>query len=380
MALTNVTNHLKTMATGFADKASGLANGLTGGIAGLMKSASGSQAKVAAQLLKKSPFEVPDSPMAKATADPLQFSHVSYPRDLESTGLGHCMIFYAMSNSYGDVEGDLKVGGRVSPQINIMDEVALTGNVVKNIRGLNGKLFTPIKSNNSVLSKIVKARTATAAISLYMPPGIEVKYSMDYELGSTAVAGGIAKAYGEGGKGLSGLKAAITTGFAGAVETGLKKAADEVFDALGAGRPAQLYDKALGIAINPHEEMFFKKPLFRSFDYVFDFYPKNKLEMEDVQKIIMLFKYHMHPSISNNIHFKVPSEFEIHYAYLGQENEYLNKISTCVLKNMDVAYGPEEQWSTFRNDAKGAPPVHTKVTLEFQETQFITKKEITEGY
>ena len=383
MALTNVTNHLKTMATGFADKASGLANGFTGGIAGLMKSASGSQAKVAAQLLKKSPFEVPDSPVAKATADPLQFSHVSYPRDLESNGLGHYIIFYAMSNSYEDVQDDIKKGGYVSTT-HIMDEVALTGNVVKNIRGLNGKLFTPIKSNNSVLSKIVKARTATAAISLYMPPGIEVKYSMEYETSSTALAGGIAKAYGEGGKGLSGLKAAITTGFAGAVETGLKKAADEVFDALGAGRPAQLYDKALGIAINPHEEMFFKKPNFRSFGYTFDFYPKSVSEMEDVNKIIMLFKYHMHPGLDTNSIggrlFKVPSEFEIHYAYFGQENEYLNKISNCVLQDMNVEYGPAEQWSTFRNDAKGAPPVHTKVTLEFQETQFITKKEITEGY
>jgi hypothetical protein len=199
MALTNVTNHLKTMATGFADKASGLANGFTGGIAGLMKSASGSQAKVAAQLLKKSPFEVPDSPIAKATADPLQFSHVSYPRDLESNGLGHYIIFYAMSNSYEDVQADIKKGGYVSTT-HIMDEVALTGNVVKNIRGLNGKLFTPIKSNNSVLSKIVKARTATAAISLYMPPGIEVKYSMEYETSSSALAGGIAKAYGEGGE------------------------------------------------------------------------------------------------------------------------------------------------------------------------------------
>jgi hypothetical protein len=379
MALTNVTNHLKTMATGFADKASGLANGFTGGIAGLMKSASGSQAKVAAQLLKKSPFEVPDSPIAKATADPLQFSHVSYPRDLESNGLGHYIIFYAMSNSYEDVQADIKKGGYVSTT-HIMDEVALTGNVVKNIRGLNGKLFTPIKSNNSVLSKIVKARTATAAISLYMPPGIEVKYSMDYELGSTAIAGGIVKAYGEGGKGLGGLKEAITTGMAGAVKTGLKKSVDAIADALGAGKPAQLYDKAMGIAINPHEEMFFNKPNFRSFDYAFDFYPKNKLEMEDVNKIIMLFKYHMHPSISDNIHFKVPSEFEIHYAYLGQENEYLNKISTCVLKNMDVAYGPEEQWSTFKPTNKGAPPVTTKLTLKFEETQYITKKEITEGY
>jgi hypothetical protein len=88
----------------------------------------------------------------------------------------------------------------------------------------------------------------------------------------------------------------------------------------------------------------------------------------------------MHPSVANNIHFNVPSEFEIHYAYFGQENEYLNKISTCVLRDMNVEYAPGEQFSTFRNNQKGAPPVHTKVSLEFQETQFITKKEITEGY
>ena len=383
MALTNVTNHLKTMATGFADKASGLANGLTGGITGLMKSASGSQAKVAAQLLKKSPFEVPDSPIAKATADPLQFSHVSYPRDLESTGLGHCMIFYAMSNAYGDVEGDLKVGGRVSAA-NIMDEVALTGNVVKNIKGLNKKPFTPVKSNNSVLSKIVRAKTATAAIALYMPPGIQVKYSMAYDVEATDAAGTFASIYGNKGGGLGGLGKAITSGIgAVGIEVG-KKLFDEVGSALGAGRPAQLISKALGVATNPHEEMFFKKPNFRSFGYTFDFYPKSVSEMEDVNKIIMLFKYHMHPGLDTSSLggrlFKVPSEFEIHYAYFGQENEYLNKISNCVLQDMNVEYGPADQWSTFRNNEKGAPPVHTKVTLEFQETQFITKKEITEGY
>ena len=94
----------------------------------------------------------------------------------------------------------------------------------------------------------------------------------------------------------------------------------------------------------------------------------------------------MHPgldtsSIGGRL-FKVPSEFEIHYAYFGQENEYLNKISNCVLQDMNVEYGPAEQWSAFKPDknGKGGAPVHTKVTLEFQETQFITKKEITEGY
>ena len=290
MALTNVANHLKTMATGFADKASGLANGLTGGITGLLKSASGSQAKVAAQLLKKSPFETPDSPMAKATADPLQFSHVSYPRDLESTGLGHCMIFYAMSNSYGDVEGDLKVGGRVSPQINIMDEVALTGNVVKNIRGLNGKPFTPIKTNNSVLAKKVTHKTATAAISIYMPPGVKVQYSMSYDVLPSDTSGTIARALGEAGSAATtadGIKE-ILRGGAGALSSYGKKLIDGIGDSLEIGRPMALISKSVGVAFNPHEEMFFEKPEFRSFSYTFDFWPKSEAEMKDVNKIIFL--------------------------------------------------------------------------------------------
>jgi hypothetical protein len=113
-----------------------------------------------------------------------------------------------------------------------------------------------------------------------------------------------------------------------------------------------LISKSVGMAFNPHEEMFFEKPEFRSFSYTFDFWPKSEAEMKDVNKIIFLFKYHMHPTLetkkTGGRFFKVPSEFEIHYAYLGQENEYLNKISRCVLKDMSVKYGPGEQFSAFR--------------------------------
>jgi hypothetical protein len=91
----------------------------------------------------------------------------------------------------------------------------------------------------------------------------------------------------------------------------------------------------------------------------------------------------MHPNMdtgSGGRFFKVPSEFEIHYAYLGQENEYMNKISRCVLSDMSVKYGPDEQFSAFRPNIKGAPPVSTSMTLSFQETQFITKQDILAGY
>jgi len=47
---------------------------------------------------------------------------------------------------------------------------------------------------------------------------------------------------------------------------------------------------------------------------------------------------------------------------------------------MDVSYGPDEQFSTFRPDEKGAAPVTTKISLSFEETTFITKDQIYEGF
>ena len=389
--LKRASSHLKGMATGFANKA---INGVVSGFkSGFVNSVSGNQAKVAAQLLKKSPFEVPDSPIAKATTDPLQFSHISYPRDLESNGLGHYILFYAMSNNFEKVDSDIKAAGKIGVQVNPGGGAEAIGpgiSLFNNIRGLKTgaggyRPFTAIKTENSVVAKKPSAKTASAAISIYMPPGVKVNYSMEYDVTGTDTAGTIAKGIkdtGNGGDTAENLKTILQSGV-GALGNYGKKLIDEVGESLELGRPAELISKSVGVAFNPHEEQFFKKPNFRSFSYSFDFWPKNEDEMEDVNKIIFLFKYHMHPGMVNGTGgrlFKVPSEFEIHYAYLGLENEYLNKISRCVLKDMNVEYGPGEQFSTFRPGAKGAPPVTTKMTLDFEETQFITKNEIAEGY
>ena len=219
-----------------------------------------------------------------------------------------------------------------------------------------------------------------------MPPGVSVNYGMSYS-GATATdaSGTIAKAL--GGAATADSKKAqidsILAGVRGAAGGSLMKALDEVGESLGAGEPAKLATKAFGIALNPHEEQFFEKPNFRSFSYDFEFWPRNEKEADVVNSIIALFKYHMHPSLDNAAggrFFKVPSEFEIHYAYLGQENEYLNKISRCVLEDMDIKYGPDEQFSAFRPNIKGAPPVSTSMSLKFQETQFLTKQDILAGY
>ena len=92
----------------------------------------------------------------------------------------------------------------------------------------------------------------------------------------------------------------------------------------------------------------------------------------------------MHPELENDVsggrYFKVPSEFEIHYAYQGQVNNYLNKISRCVLTDTTVDYGGE-QFTTFRQfDEQGAAPVNVTLTLAFTETEILTKAMIAEGY
>jgi hypothetical protein len=69
-----------------------------------------------------------------------------------------------------------------------------------------------------------------------------------------------------------------------------------------------------------------------------------------------------------------PSEFNIKYYTNGAENKYLEKLSTCVLKSMDVDYTPNGQFTTFSTDENGAMPVQINISLVFQELSKPTKE------
>ena len=84
-------------------------------------------------------------------------------------------------------------------------------------------------------------------------------------------------------------------------------------------------------------------------------------------------------------YFIPPAEFDIFYMYRDNQNEHLNKISSCVLANMDVNYA-NGRFQTFRDMnvapgmGRGAPPTEIDMKLDFMETRIITKKEIEQGY
>ena len=120
----------------------------------------------------------------------------------------------------------------------------------------------------------------------------------------------------------------------------------------------------------------------RSFNYNFTFAPRNVDERNDVQKIIALFRFHMAPELqaAQSRFLTLPSEFDIHYMYIAKdgtnsENDYYNKISTCVLTNVSTNYTP----NGVRSFSDGAPTQIT-MSLTFKETTTLTKDRINEGY
>ena len=376
-----LSSHLSGLATPFLSDITSAVNGLTSGSA-----MSGEQGKVAAQLLKKSPFEKMDSPMEALKRDPLAFSQVQYPVDLTNNEQVHYILFYTLMNRFGNAgqqlqfSADMGLGkvtqGRGGPH---SDGKKSIGDLRKQTGGV-----AAVKQENSIFSEMPTHTQVTSAIALYMPPGVTVSYKNDYEAKATALSGDMVNMVGNV-KSATNTSQALDTIKAGVVSGAGQYGKNIVGDALemvGMGNAVEVVSKALGVAVNPREEQFYTGPQFRSFSYAFDFWPRSQQELDAAYNIISLFKYHSAPSmesVSKGRMFYVPSEFEIHYMHIDSEdgqaknNTYMNKISKCVCTSVDVNYGPEGEFKAF---SKTGAPIHYKLTLGFTETEFITKNNI----
>jgi hypothetical protein len=143
------------------------------------------------------------------------------------------------------------------------------------------------------------------------------------------------------------------------------------------GGGAAMIEATTKQTLNPYREVLFKQIDFRKFSFDYRFLPKSQNETNVVQKIIKTFRYHMHPERSSGgMYYIHPSEFNIQYYFKGKDNDYVNKISTCVLVDMDVQYGPAEGFSTFNDGA----PTEISMRLTFQELETLSKERIEAGY
>jgi len=151
----------------------------------------------------------------------------------------------------------------------------------------------------------------------------------------------------------------------------------------GMGGIKELYAMREGKVYSNRMEVAFTGLEKRKFNYTFKMTPRSEEEAEEIRAIIFAFKANMLPELDGDYEkgrrMIVPNTFDIKYMYQGDENQYLNKISTCVLENMTVKYGGE-QFQAFKGNNEGAPLVETEISLQFKEMETITRERAFEGF
>jgi len=244
------------------------------------------------------------------------------------------------------------------------------------------------RKQNNMSGRMNLTKRISDSVTLYLPPNIQDNLNAQYNamatgLAGAALAGGVAAAdaYNEDDFEKS-IKSGLNVASAATGNAAARVGAELIESLTGAEGARESFLKVKGVADNPYMEVLFDKVGLREFNYNFQFAPKNPDETEDIKKIINLFRFHMLPELRGNAarFLKLPSEFDIHYMYMGEdgaatENHYYNKIATCVLQNLSVDYTPNGVKS-FSNGA----PTQINLTLSFKETEMMTKEMVNDGF
>lgn len=319
-----------------------------------------------------------DSKLASNPATPIVEGVTSrVGRDLNGRGFNNATVIGA--NTIGSAVAGSVIGSTLGlgGGGNALVGAALGGTTSTYLSSTNVSdlLDDPAAQAQAQFSKPLK-RLKTA-IALHIPNNWNIRYGVQYEdtdtFGAQALMAGGAAIVGGAGNTISAL---MERDGAGAAQA-LRSAGGELAPIVAAaGLNATPLGGALsamsGVATNPKKEQVFKGVDFRTFQFDYQFYPRNAAESDNVKRIIDEFKYHMHPEFKDagGFLFTYPAEFDIYYYAGGDENNYVHRHTACVLTSMNVNYSPQGQFTSFESGA----PTQINLTLEFKELAIMTKE------
>ena len=289
-----------------------------------------------------------------------------------------------VSGSYKKVAADNEIAKRLNDNFRAnqkTDPIALRTGVAPQ---------TALDSGYQAKGSTIKIKRAPTKrlktqIAMYMPQQVNVTYGANFtdtEMGALTEEALNAYNNAIGGRFRSAFENVLNMdqGIAEQLQKGLL-ASIGVIPGFGGAREA--FEAKEGAIISDRLELAFKGITKRVFQYTFKMIPKNAQEADEIRKIVFAFKANMLPEFVGGNRagrrLVVPNTFDISYMYVGAENDYLHKISTCVLENMNVTYGGD-RYKTFEGREDGAPPVETTITLNFKEMELITRERVFEGF
>ena len=315
----------------------------------------------------------------------------------------------AGKDAYGEVEGRVKsliessknkdvgtifkeFGGALKDSFSNLNENDVIDPLNKIFSATNNTLFDGKLLNN-------RNESVAEVVRLYMPSTVAFQNPQNYTGASVTGALGqnISLLAQAGGSALNEYKSGNSFGtalqnmspFAAAVAARL---GGSLAGRLGgdAGQAQSLILAASGAGIiNPHLELLYTAPTFRTFQFDFAFYPRSQREANEVQNIIDCFHFHSLPEFNdkaNKAFLVPPSEFEVSFHYGSTINKNIRSPQRCVLTGVDIDYAPNGFHTYETPDAAGysqrggtGMPVGIRMQLSFQETVILTKELIRPG-
>ena len=369
-----------------------------------------------------------DTPTSLLDVDPTAFASYSYPRDVtNNVQNGHYMLFYINVQNRSKFEYQNPEGGKLTTVTKVSKKKwkagggkvigtdkfgndITAGTYYNEVKDLHGEHKGEVEyyrkragapsvsqfedgsrnrnSRGGIAGKMPTTTRISDSVAIYLPPNVQDSLGATYNDTETgmlgfAAAAGLDFSNAVGAKDYEAAANALVGGAGGVLTEGAKKAGAALAETLaGAEGAAGMVNRVFGQADNPYVEVLFQAMEVRTFTYNFTFAPKNEQEALEVQKIIQLFRFHMAPELRPGVnrYLGLPSQFDLHYMYLSKdgatsENNFYNRIATCVLQNCDVNYTPNGVKSF-----EDGGPVTTTMTLAFKEIELLTKDKIAEGY
>lgn len=233
-----------------------------------------------------------------------------------------------------------------------------------------------------------KLKRLVANITLYTPGNVRANYNLNYDMPEDLL---VTLAQSENYDAIKAGLAAAGTGITSLTAEGAKQAGNTFgrFGRIVATAASPTVSQLSRTAINTRRDVMFKHVGNRQFVFEYTFAPKSVNEAKEIADIIFMFKYFAHPEMLQgygNFLYLYPAEFDIEYGMLPESanvgpvqpkrNEYLNKISSCVLTDIDVNYA---HGNSFQSLEKGEP-VLTTMTLVFKEIETLHRERIAQGY
>jgi len=317
-----------------------------------------------------------------------------YPLDLGGTpNQGHFILFYVNTQDVGKLKYDNsgQASKNLNPSENSEQSSQSRTSTSRNASGTATSSFmsgstkaqqlNPRRSANKPTKIFTHTRAPTTrtdmVIALYMPAQVEVTYNSAYEDKEIGmIAKGVSNVMGAENK----VQAA-----SGELQEAAPEMARNALDTAASGSKALDFART-GKVTTDRMELIFSGVAKRSFSYNFKFLPKSMEEAKMVREIINIFKFHMLPEVEGDQGksrvFVTPDVFDIEYHWVGKgdHNTYLNKVSTCVLENLNVKYGGGRYSAHVPDDEGDTPPVESEMSLQFKELEIITKERAKEGF